>query len=199
MPRSRCLASLVFATVLTFFGVATLGGCSNDDSLVSTDSPVPVVVPGTSDAQCMAPTATCVLAASDVSTDTGVAISSAEPGAATDGSVMAASQGVCDYGDGSEGSGVIFTVTFACGLTEESSTAYVDGYKDQVADGTATLIAALGDYAVWIPSGADGSVAALEGNAYVTVVLDDPTGATSAEDAQASAAAVAKGYLAALF
>jgi hypothetical protein len=199
MPRCRSTASLV--SILA--AIAILGGCSNDDTLVSTDSPVPVVVPGTSSAQCTAPTGTCVLAASDVSADTGVAISSAAPGAATDGSVMAASQGVCDYGnDGagtSAGSGATFTVTFYCGLTEEASTAYVDGYKDQVTDGTATLIAGLGDYAVWIPSGSSGSVAALEGNAYVTVVFDDSTGATSPDVAQASAAAVTKGYLAALF
>ena len=73
------------------------------------------------------------------------------------------------------------------------------GYKDQVGTGMATYIAGLGDYAVWIPNGSGGTVAALKGNAYVTIAYVDATGATPAATAQASATAVAKGYLAALF
>ncbi len=197
MPRSRRLASLVF----TFFCIAAVAGCSSNDSIVSTDSPTPVVAPGTSSAQCTPPTSACVLAASDVSADTGVAISVATTAVgASASSLMAASQGVCEYGTGSDGGGdVTVTASFSCGLGESTSSAYVSGYKDQVATGMATQIVGLGDYAVWIPNGTAGSVAALQGNAFVTVAYDDATGSTSPQAAQASAAAVAKGYLTALF
>ena len=196
--------------VFLVLAAAAAGACSND-SLVSTDSPTPVVVPGTSSSPCAPPASACVLAAADVSAATGIDLSVATPRDGSGSSVTAASQGTCEYAAGSDGggsdggdgsaddSGPSVTAAFSCGLSEETSTAYVDGYRDQVANGGATPIAGLGDYAVWIADGAAGSVAALQGNAYVTVAYDDATGGTAPDVAQARAAAVAKAYLASLF
>ena len=197
MLRARCLVG--FASVVA--ALAAVAACSDNDAIISTDPPTPVFVPATSTAACTAPASACVLAAADVSADTASTVSTAVPNAGVTGSsVTAPSQGGCAYGTSADGgSGVTVNADFFCGLSESTSTAYVEGYKDQVGTGMATSIAGLGDYAAWIPNGTNGTVAALKGNAYVTIAYVDASGATPAAIAQANAVAVAKGYLAALF
>ena len=99
-------------------GLAALGGCSDNDAIISTDPPTAVFAPATSTAQCTAPASACVLAAGDVSTDTGSTVFTAVPNAGVTGSsVTAPSQGGCAYGTSADGgAGTTINANYFCGI-----------------------------------------------------------------------------------